>query len=146
MTATLSEKSPPKLPPLPDNVDTLVDQFVRLRDQIKVLNDAHKEKIAGAVAYMEQLNGKLMEQLNAIGGDSVQTPSGTAYRKITRSASIADGQAFREYIIEHELWDLADWKANAPAVDAFIKDNTTPPPGVNFSTFMTIGVRRANEK
>ena len=129
--------------PLPDNVDELVAQYVKLRDRIKEADDAHKKKTAGARELLDKLNGKMLERLNDLGGDSVKTSSGTVYRTTKKSASIADGDLFRGWVIENGAYDVVDWKANANAVEDFIKAEGTPPPGVNYSQTYLVGVRRA---
>lgn len=129
--------------PLPDNVDELVAQYVKLRDRIKEADDAHKKKTAGARELLDRLNGKMLERLNDLGGDSVKTSSGTVYRTTKKSASIADGDLFRGWVIENGAYDVVDWKANANAVEDFIKAEGTPPPGVNYSQTYLVGVRRA---
>lgn len=128
---------------VPESIDELVSQYVRLRDTIKAAEDAQKAKLKDAKEYLEQLNGRLLARLNEVGGESVKTPSGTVYRTTKRSASIADGDAFRQFVIGNEAFDLVDWKANANAVDDFIKEENAPPPGVNFTTVFTVGVRRS---
>lgn len=128
---------------LPDSIDELVSQYIKLRDKIKEADDAHKKKTEQARAYLDLLNGKLLERLNTLGGESVKTAHGTVYRTTRRSASIADGDTFRQYVIDNEGFDLVDWRANANAVDDFIKEHGVQPPGVNFSTAFTVGVRRA---
>lgn len=130
-------------PTPPDNIDELVGQFVKLRDRLKEADDAHKAKTKGGRDYLEQLSGKLLERLNEIGGENVKTKAGTAYRTTRRSATIADGGAFRSFVIENEAFDIVDWRANANAVDDFIKAEGSPPPGINFTTAFTVGVRRA---
>ena len=127
----------------PQNIDQLVEQFVQLRDKIKAADDAHKKKVGPAKEYLDVLSGKLMEQLNTIGGDSVKTPSGTVYRSTRRTASIADGQVFRKYVVDNGAYDMVDWRANANAVEDFIQSQGSTPPGVNFSKAHTVGVRRA---
>lgn len=129
--------------PLPDNVDELVSQYVRLRDRIKEADDAHKKKTAGARELLEKLNGKMLERLNDLGGESVKTSAGTVYRTTKKSASIADGDLFRGWVIENGAYDVVDWKANANAVEDFIKAEGTPPPGVNYSQTYLVGVRRS---
>jgi hypothetical protein len=129
--------------PLPENVDELVSQYVRLRDRIKEADDAHKKKTAGARELLEKLNGKMLERLNDLGGESVKTSAGTVYRTTKKSASIADGDLFRGWVIENGAYDVVDWKANANAVEDFIKAEGTPPPGVNYSQTYLVGVRRA---
>jgi hypothetical protein len=127
----------------PQNIEELVEQFVKLRDRLKEADDEHKKKTKDAREYLDKLNGKLLERLNEIGGESVKTAAGTVYRTTRRSATIADGDTFRQFVISTEGFDLVDWKANANAVDDFIKSEGTPPPGVNFTTAFTVGVRRA---
>lgn len=129
--------------PVPNTVEEIVDQFVRLRDKIKEADDAHKARTKIARDHKDLLEAKLLEKLNEIGGESVKTKNGTVYRTTRRSASIADGDAFRQYVINNGEFDLVDWRANANAVDDYIRSNTVPPPGVNFSTAFTVGVRRA---
>lgn len=126
----------------PENIEEMVSQYVRLRDKIKEADDAHKAKLKTSKEYLEILEGKMMEKLNAIGGESVRTAAGTVYRSTKKSATIADGDAFRQFVQENEAFDLVDWKANAPAVSDFINEHQVPPPGVNFSTTFTVGVRR----
>lgn len=128
---------------IPETIDDLVSQYVRLRDKIKEAEDAHKAKLKDAKEYLEELNTRLLQRLNEVGGESVKTSSGTVYRTTRRSASIADGDAFRQFVINNEAFDLVDWRANANAVDDFIKEQQAPPPGVNFSTAFTVGVRRS---
>jgi hypothetical protein len=129
--------------PLPDTIDELVNQMVKTRDKLKEADDAHKEKTKIARDYKERLEAALLAKLNEVGGESVKTAHGTVYRTTRRSATIADGSVFREYVIQESAFDLVDWKANANAVDDFIKNEGTPPPGVNYSTAYTVGVRRA---
>lgn len=129
--------------PLPDTIDALVEQMVKTRDRLKEADDAHKEKTKVARDYKERLEAALLAKLNEVGGESVKTAHGTVYRTTRRSATIADGGTFREYVITEGAFDLVDWKANANAVDDFIKNEGTPPPGVNYSTAYTVGVRRA---
>jgi len=129
--------------PLPDNIDILCQQYVVLRDKLREADDAHKEKTKAAREHLEKLNNKLLERLNEVGGDSVKTQSGTVYRSTKRSASIADGDAFRRFVIGGKHFDLVDWRANANAIDDFIKENDTPPPGINFSQHFIVGVRRS---
>jgi hypothetical protein len=126
----------------PDNIEELVAQYVRLRDKLKESDDAHKEKTKSAREYLELLNAKLLERLNDVGGESVKTAAGTVYRTTKRSATLADGDLFRNFVRSMELFDLVDWRANPTAVAEYVEENQVPPPGVNYSTTFTVGVRR----
>lgn len=128
------------------NAAELIRQYVVLRDRIAAADEAHKEKVKPAKEYLEKLNNQLLDQLNALGGDNIKTPAGTAYRSEKKSATIKDGQMFRDYVIANELFDMVDWRANAGAVQDHIKEYEAAPPGVEFSTVFVVGVRRAGEK
>lgn len=141
-TETTEAPAAPQLPPIPGNIEEMVGQYVKLRDGLKKADEEHKKKTATARAYLTALDGGLLAKLNEIGGENVKTAVGTVYRTTRRSAVIRDGDAFRSYVINNDEFDLVDWRANAGAVDDFIKSNQVPPPGVDFSTTFTVGVRR----
>jgi hypothetical protein len=125
------------------NIEDLVDKYVRLRDKIKVLNDDHKAKMVPFNEALDTLNGILLSHLTTIGAETAGTKAGTVYRTMKKSATLADGEAFRRYVVETASWDLADWKANAVAVADFIEKNEGAiPPGVNYTTRYEVGVRR----
>lgn len=126
----------------PDDFATLVSQYIKMRDAIKAAEDKHKVKVKPAKDFLESLNGKILAKLIEHGGDSIKTSAGTAYRTTRRAATISDGGVFRQFVVENEMFDIVDWRANANAVDDFIKSNGSTPPGVNFSTAYTVGVRR----
>jgi len=117
-------------------------QYIELRDKIKRMNDAHKEKMKPFVEALDQLNLVLLHHLQTIGVDSAASDAGTVYRKETVRASTADGDAFRQFIIQYGAWDLVDIKPNAPAVQDFVNENGSVPPGVNLTTVVDVGVRR----
>ncbi|MCK1741380.1 hypothetical protein IVA80_11010 [Bradyrhizobium sp. 139] len=120
-----------------------VEQFVKLRDLIKAKNDEHKKAMKPYNETLEQLNALLLAHLNSVNGNSVATDTGTVYRTEKKSASLQDAQAFMDYVIQNNAWDLIDRKANVSAVEDFINQNNSPPPGVNWSSTYVAGVRRA---
>jgi hypothetical protein len=120
-----------------------VEQFVKLRDLIKSRDDEHKKAMKPLRETLESLNSVLLAHLNDMGGNSIATDAGTAYRTEKKSASLADSEAFMDYVIANQAFDLLDRKANVTAVEEHIKENDAPPPGVNFSSTFVVGVRRA---
>lgn len=122
-----------------------VDQYVRLRDLIKAEDDAHKEKMALKRDMLQKLNNLLLDMLQQTKQDSAATSFGTVYRKTKKSATIADAGLFRRHVIGGEHFDLIDWRANVTAVAQWIEENHEPPPGVNYSTSVDVGVRRGKE-
>jgi len=129
--------------PLKTDLTKRVEQYIALRDKIKELNDAHKEKMRPYNETLEQLNSALLMELDKINGDSVRTEAGTVYRTTKKSASIADASAFWAHIVVNNDWELLDKRANSVAVEEYIKSNGCPPPGVNFTQTHVVGVRRS---
>ena len=132
----------PAEPPIPTRLDDLVQLYVKLRDKISDADKTHDEKMKPAKAYLQRLNAGLMAALQTTGQDSAKTAFGTAYLSTKKSASIADGTVFREFVIAHGYWELLDWKVNSTVAADFIASGKQPP-GVNFNQVITVGVRRA---
>lgn len=128
------------------DVDGLVDKFVQLRDRLKLADDAHKQRCAPARELLAHMEGELMERLKAVGGEKIGTKHGTVYRTSRKSATLADADAFRRFVIGGEHWDLCDWRANATAIAGFLEEHNALPTGVNYSVTYTVGVRRSNSK
>lgn len=144
------EKSPqaepdPPAPAQPVDLNTRVGQFIKLRDLKTELKEKHKAELAPIEEAMEQLEQVLLSALNAQNASSVKTASGTVYKSLKESASMADPAAFWSYVIASGNFDLVDKKANVTAVKAHIEDpanNGLPPPGVNFTSVALPRVRR----
>ena len=123
-----------------------VGQYVLLRDKVSAIKDRHKQELAPFNEAMDQLEQIILSHLTANGLDNVKSEQGTAYITETKTASIADGAAFRRHVIGTQAFDLIDFRANKTAVAEFVASNGVPPPGVNYSVTLEIGVRRPTKK
>lgn len=122
-----------------------VEQYILLRDKIKAIQERHKAELAPLNDALFKVNGMLLNHLNEIGSDSITVKGvGTAYKKTTSSATLADAAEFRRHVIGTESWELVDMKANAPKVAEYIAEHGDVPPGVNFTTRTDVGVRRGD--
>lgn len=131
---------------MPVDISKRVAQYVQLRDIIKAKEAEQKKELEKHKKLLEELNSILLNHLNEIGGNSLNTDAGTVYRTEKKSAPLSDPAAFMEYVITNAAYDLLDRKANVTAVTEFIKQNNTPPPGVNFSSAYVVGVRRPTQE
>lgn len=126
--------------------DRMVERFVKLRDKITEIEKQHKEQLAPYKDAKERLEGILLEHLNAINASNVRTAHGTVSRKTKDSASIADMDLFWRWVQQENEYDMVDRKANVTAVREYIRAHDVPPPGVSFSSKLTVGVVRSNGK
>lgn len=124
-----------------------IDQFIRLRDKITEITAKHEKELEPYKAAKEKFEQFFLEHLNATGGDStVVKGSGTIYKKTSASVTVRDGEAFRQWIIANDRFDAADIKANKTTISAMVEAAEPVPPGVAYSTYATVGVRRAGTK
>lgn len=134
-------------PPPALDLNKLIDHYVQLRDRKRLMESQHKEALKPFNALMEEIEGRLLKHMHDTGATSIATPGGSAYQTTKKSATIKDGSAFRTFVVSNQKFELVDWRANAIAVFDFIKESGgQPPPGVNASTYVSVGVRRPNEE
>lgn len=131
----------------PASIEDRVAQYITVRNKIAEIKKRHEDELAPFNKALVMLNGDLLDKLQKAGVDSTTIRGvGTVYKTVKDSASIADPAAFKLFVIQKQHWELADWRANAPAVKAFLAENQAYPPGVNFRSVAVVGVRKANEK
>jgi len=133
--------------PSPLQLDKMIQSYIALRDRKRAIEAKHKEELAPYTKVMEEIEGKMLTHMQKSGSNSVNTDAGTAYKTTKLSATIRDGAAFRQWVVETGSYAVVDWRANANAVFEYIEDNGgVVPPGVNASTRVTVNFRRPNEK
>lgn len=125
------------------DINTRVEQYVKLRDKIKAIEAEQKKTLKPFKDTLEQLNSVLLAHLNSMAANSASTDNGTVYRTEKKAASLADAKAFMDYVIANQAWDLIDRKANVTAVEEHINVHGVTPPGVNWGSTFVVGVRRA---
>lgn len=120
----------------------LIDQYISMRREKKKYEDEFAAAIK--VKYevpMAEIETKVLVLLNEMGLDSIKGDTGTAYKKVNTSVTIADGPTFRRHVIGLEAWDMINWVANKTAVNDLIEAGEPLPPGLNRSTFVNVGFR-----
>lgn len=128
------------------DVEKRVQQYIDLRDALKRLDDRHKNERQPLVDLMEKVGAQLQQFIEANNLQNLKTAAGTCYLSTRYTASLADPDAFMKYVIENSKFELLDRRANATAVQAFIKETTNLPPGCNLNAIQNLGVRRDSGK
>jgi|SRR5580765_1595973 len=124
------------------DVEACVALYVELRDQIAALKAELDIKLKPYQKGLADLDGILLQHLQDQKAQNIKTRSGTVSQRISRSATIKDKLAFKEFVIANGEYDLIDWRANKVQVFDWIEKNQLEVPGVTTSAYMTIGVRR----
>lgn len=120
-----------------------VGQYVAVRDRIKAIKKKHDEELKPFQETLVKLNGVMLAQVNAIGGDGVMTANGTVSKTTKFTASIADMSAFWTFIVATGDFDMIDKKANVTRVKEYVEENAgVLPPGVNLTSVDLVNVKR----
>lgn len=125
-----------------EDLEKRTAQFIALRDKMEALDKAHTLTMKPYREAKAKLEGLMMAHLDASNCDSVKTSAGTFYRSVQASATVADGNEFQRWVIGGGRWDIIDWRANKTAIKQLVDETGMPPPGVNYSTHIALGVRR----
>jgi hypothetical protein len=127
----------------PVKVDKYVQNFIALRDHKKLIEDAFNIKKKEVTDVMDKIEGILQAFLEKAGGDGIKTKYGSVYLSTKTTASLADPEAFMNFVIESERYELLDRRANSTACKDYATEEGAVPPGVNLNSYTTVGVRRA---
>ena len=127
-----------------DKIDfgLLVDKYIKIRDKKSQLQKARDAEIAKYTDALDEIERLLLAECNEMGVESLRTSAGTAYKTVKHSVTVADKDAFRNFIKNEDAWYFADLRANAPAVRAYLDENDHLPPGVNMSSWAAVNVKR----
>ena len=124
--------------------DELVEKYVALRDKKAALVAAHKAEVAKMDTVLDKVEAVLLLQFQKQGVESVRTPSGTAFKNVKTSVTVADWDAALGFVQANGAWHMLDKKLNKTAVLAYKDEHNDIPPGLNYREEVTVQVRRAS--
>lgn len=122
----------------------VVAKYVELREKKANLKSEYAMQVAPIEAKMAKIEGKLLEVLDQTGGKSFRTPHGTAYVAVRTTASVADREAFFEFVKQNEEWPLMQVAVVKSAVEQYKSVNQELPPGINWREERVVNIRRSS--
>jgi hypothetical protein len=125
------------------NSEQLIATYINIRDQKAALKAKQAAEMKPFDEALAKLESQMIDILDASGAESMKTASGTAYKLVRTSVTVADKSAFMDFIKEHGAFDMLDVRANKSAVEEYLHEQQDLPPGVNVRRDMTVGFRRA---
>lgn len=124
------------------DVEKRVGQYVQLRDLKAEMEAKHEEELKPVKQTMLMIEEELKMALNTMNATNMKTTQGTVSITNKASASAADLNAFWTWVVTQGAFDMLDKKPNVTAITEYVNQNGVPPPGVNYSIRVGIGVRR----
>lgn len=128
-------------PPVID-VEKRVGQFVRLRDLKAELKEKHDAEMKPINDAMEMMKNEFKQVLASTNATNIKTSLGTVSLLNKATASASDLSVFWTWVITQAAFDMIDKKPNVTAITEYVKQNGVAPPGVSYSEYQDIGVRR----
>lgn len=126
-------------------LDELVANYIKLRDKKSQLKKQYDEKVAKVDAVMDRMEAIILKTFQDSGIDSARTDAGTAYISTRTSATVGSREEFLSWVLQDpdERSIFLENRVSKVAVEQFKAANDDLPPGINFRSEVTVGVRRA---
>ena len=126
-------------------LDELVANYIKLRDKKSQLKKQYDEKVAKVDAVMDRMEAIILKTFQDSGIDSARTDAGTAYISTRTSATVGSREEFLSWVLQDpdERSMFLENRVSKVAVEQFKAANDDLPPGINFRSEVTVGVRRA---
>ncbi len=121
----------------------MVAAYIKLRDFKKSAEDAFKKSLARTNDAMDKLEALMLEHLNTTGANNLSCDAGTVYKNTQMSATVENRDAFREWVLQGNLWDAVDLKANKTFVREYMEEQQAEIPGLKVTQIHTVGIRRS---
>lgn len=121
-----------------------VAQYVQLRDYKKKAEAMFKESMTRVNSAITKLEGEFLSELIERDANSINTDSGTIYKRTRNSCSVKDRDAFFRWVIENRQLECMDIRANTKLVKEQMEKGVEVP-GVNYSEITQVGIRRGKD-
>lgn len=121
-------------------IEETVVKFMQLRK----LKAEREDEIKKIEEVMDRVRSALLEHFNTTGVELIRTESGTVYKSVRTTASVADWDVFLDTVKKNDLWHLLEHRCSSKEAENYVAVHDEPPPGVNLNRVATINVRRSN--
>lgn len=119
-----------------------VEQYLKLRDKKAEIAKKHKEELAPYDEALRALENLFQQAMDAQGLENLKTEAGTAYKSTVGSVSVADWDAFFDYVRTNDAWHLVEKRPAKTAVEEVLEETGELPPGLDYSRTVKINVRK----
>lgn len=130
----------------PTRADRLTAKYIALRDFKERVDSEAKEKLAKIKLAMDTIEAEMLTFLNQSGQESAKTESGTFFKKMGTSAKVVDRDIFLTFVMDHEATNFLENRVNKTAVDEYIAEHGTLPPGIDVTKVVTVSVNRPKSR
>lgn len=124
-------------------IDKLIARYIAIRDRKSDLKKKYDADVAELDDALGKIEKALAEHMNSTGAERIGSASGVAFFASERSATVADREAFFDYLETSGNWHLADIRAAKKHISDFRDEMNDLPPGINWREAKVVRVNRA---
>lgn len=125
------------------NVNDLVAAYVKARDKEAAIKAELDAKLNPVKELREKIEARLLKLMGDMGMESIRTESGTAYKSVRTSCTVADWDRFFDFVQAEEAWHMLEHRASKDAVKQYRTETEEIPPGLNWSETLVVNFRRS---
>lgn len=122
----------------------LIGQYIRLRAKVAQMTEEFDAKLAPYKNAMKILEATVGAQIEQLGGESIKTEQGTAYRSTVLAVKMVDRVAFLNFVFENRADSYLTSAVAKEPVKEYLETNQTPPPGLEVTFVHNINFRKAS--
>jgi hypothetical protein len=126
------------------NLEELVKIYLTIRNERERIEAEWKAVDKELLADLQALESQMLVACNENNASSIKTASGTVMRRLSERYTVANGEAFRRFVMENEVPELFEQRIAQTNFKEFIAERKDDglPPGVNVMREFTIVVRK----
>jgi hypothetical protein len=129
------------------NVDELIMLYRDERDKLAAIRKSFKQKESNVKDLLSRISMALRDKAEALGVNSFQTDSGTAFKQIKTKYRIADWPVFVKFVKDNDLFHLFEKRVAKLAVQEVVDERTAlgeeaVPPGLTMLQEVDFQVRK----
>lgn len=128
--------------------DQLVAEYIKIKDYLAQEAKRFADFCKPYNERQEAISNQMLEMLNQVGGESLKTEAGTAYKSTINTPKIIDREAYLDQVLEnYDTFGAGMLQIGAPkkeAIDDYMQNHDGAlPSGVEISSFVRVNIRRS---
>lgn len=125
------------------NVETVIQAFLKLREQRSQLKKAYDDEDALLKGKMDKLETWLMSQMQATGAKQLGSTAGTAYQQTVMKGNCSDWPTFWDWLAENKRFDMMEKRISIKSIQEYYQETNDMPPGINVSPELRVVIRKS---
>jgi cytosine/adenosine deaminase-related metal-dependent hydrolase len=136
-TTVIAQQPAPSSP-----LDTIVSNYIALRDKIAEIKDAQAKQLGPYNDMMTALEALLLDALLQTNAEAMRTNAGSFYKTTHASVKVKDWATTLAYIQQKGLWELLEARVSKVVAQQIVEDTQAAIPGIEIDRMTRVNVRR----